>query len=125
MGIGAQGFCGRSAALITCSARAALGPPENGGVFLEIVNPLATSSHATGINDLEQVCGFYVDSGGATHGFLLNAGTLTKLDFPGASGFTQALGLNNEGRLSESTMWYRARPRRRMDSCIRMDIFNR
>jgi uncharacterized membrane protein len=73
---------------------------ENGGVFEEIVNPLAANgSQATGINDLEQVCGFYVDSGGATHGFLLNAGTLTTLDFPGATGFTQALGLNDEGRV--------------------------
>ena len=54
----------------------------NGGVFLEIVNPLATSSQATGINDQQMVCGFYVDSSAVTHGFLLNFGTLTTLNFP-------------------------------------------
>jgi uncharacterized membrane protein len=71
---------------------------EIGGVFLLIVNPLSVNSQATGINDLQEVCGFYVDSSGTTHGFLLNFGTLTTLDFPG-SAFTQALGLNNVGQL--------------------------
>jgi len=70
---------------------------QNGGVFLPIVNPLSVNSQATGINDQQVVCGFYVDSGNVTHGFLLNAGTLTTIDFPGSSSFTQALGLNNEG----------------------------
>jgi hypothetical protein len=69
-----------------------------GGVFLLIVNPLSVNSQATGINDLQQVCGFYVDAGGTTHGFLLNFGTLTTLDYPGAN-FTQALGLNNNGQV--------------------------
>lgn len=72
---------------------------ENGGVFLPIVNPLSVNSQATGINDQQVVCGFYVDSGGVTHGFVLNAGTLTTLDFPGSTSFTQALGLNNEGQV--------------------------
>lgn len=71
---------------------------EIGGVFLLIVNPLSVNSQATGINDLQQVCGFYVDSSNVTHGFLLNFGTLTTLDYPG-SAFTQALGLNNVGQL--------------------------
>jgi uncharacterized membrane protein len=72
---------------------------ENGGVFLPIVNPLSVNSQATGINDLGVVCGFYVDAGNVTHGFLLNFGTLTTLDFPGSTSFTQALGLNNKGQV--------------------------
>jgi hypothetical protein len=71
----------------------------NGGVFLQIVIPLAVNgSQATGINDQQEVCGFYIDSGMVTHGFLLNFGTLTTLNFPGASS-TQALGLNDQGQV--------------------------
>ncbi len=70
----------------------------NGGVFLPIINPLSVSSQATGINNEQVVCGFYVDSDGTTHGFMLNAGTLTTLDFPGAK-FTEALGLNDNGQV--------------------------
>jgi uncharacterized membrane protein len=46
------------------------------------------------------VCGFYVDSSAVTHGFLLNFGTLTTLDFP-ATGTTStmALGLNDKGQV--------------------------
>ena len=71
---------------------------ENGSVFLQIVNAAWTSSQATGINDQGVVCGFYVDVSSVTHGFMLNGGTLTTLDFPG-SNFTQALGLNNNGQV--------------------------
>jgi uncharacterized membrane protein len=69
-----------------------------GGVFLPIVNALWASSQATGINNEGMVCGFYVDGSNVTHGFLLNAGTLTTLDYPGAN-FTQALGLNDNGQV--------------------------
>ncbi len=71
---------------------------ENARLFLPIVNPLWASSQATGINDQGVVCGFYIDGGGATHGFILNFGTLTTLDFPGSTS-TQALGVNNEGQV--------------------------
>jgi hypothetical protein len=70
----------------------------NGGVFLPIINPLSVSSQATGINNEQVVCGFYIDSGAVTHGFMLNAGTLTTLDFPGATS-TMALGLNDENQV--------------------------
>jgi uncharacterized membrane protein len=71
---------------------------EGGNTFLQIVNAAWTSSQATGINDQGVVCGFYVDISSVTHGFILNGGTLTTLDFPG-SNFTQALGLNNNGQV--------------------------
>jgi uncharacterized membrane protein len=67
-----------------------------GGVFtgLDKMLPSNTSAQATGVNDPGDVSGFYVDSGGITHGFLLRNGVVTILDFPGAT-LTQAFGLNN------------------------------
>ncbi len=70
-----------------------------GGVFQVITIPAATGgAQATGINNSQQVCGFYIDSNGVNHGFLLNFGLLVTLDVPG-SVFTQALGLNNKGQV--------------------------
>jgi hypothetical protein len=72
---------------------------EFGGVFEVLYIPGATGgAQATGINDSQQVCGFYIDATGVNHGFWLNAGILTKLDFPGST-FTQALGLNNKNEV--------------------------
>jgi hypothetical protein len=72
---------------------------EKGGVFEEIVIPAATGgAQATGINDSQAVTGFYIDGGNVSHGFLLSAGTLTTLDFPGSTG-TAALSLNNLGQV--------------------------
>jgi hypothetical protein len=69
---------------------------NNGGVFLVITIPVATGGpQATGINDRGSISGFYIDSAGKNHGFLLAKGTFTTLDFPGAT-LTQAFGLNNE-----------------------------
>ena len=42
-------------------------------------------AQATGVNNSQQVCGFYIDSSMVNHGFLLNFGQLTTLDPPGAS----------------------------------------
>jgi hypothetical protein len=70
-----------------------------GGVFQVITIPAAVGgAQATGINNSQQVCGFYIDSNGVNHGFLLNFGLLVTLDAPGAT-FTQALGLNNQGQV--------------------------
>ena len=66
-----------------------------GQVFEVLYIPGAVGgAQATGINNTQQVCGFYVDKAGKNHGFFLNFGALTTLDFPGST-FTQALGLNN------------------------------
>ena len=70
-----------------------------GGVFQVITIPAAVGgAQATGINNSQQVCGFYIDANGVNHGFLLNFGLLVTLDAPGST-FTQALGLNNEGQV--------------------------
>jgi len=72
---------------------------EYGGIFEVITIPAAVNgAQATGVNNEQQVCGFYVDSGMVNHGFLLNLGKFTTLDFPDSTG-TQALGLNNKGQV--------------------------
>ena len=72
---------------------------EEGAVFEVISIPQAAQgAQATGVNNSQQVCGFYIDSNGINHGFLLNFGKMTTLDPPGAV-FAQALGLNNKGQV--------------------------
>lgn len=66
--------------------------------FLTINFPGATSTAPETINNIGQVVGSYVDSGGVTHGFLLSAGVFTTVDFPGAIG-TVAAGINNNGQI--------------------------
>ena len=63
---------------------------------LNNIERIATKAgqYATGVNNAGDVSGFYVDSAGVNHGFLLHNGVVTILDFPGAT-LTQALGLNN------------------------------
>lgn len=56
------------------------------------------NGQATGVNNSGVVCGFYVDSAGGNHGFLLSNGVLTTLNYPGSI-FTQALGLNNSNQV--------------------------
>jgi probable HAF family extracellular repeat protein len=72
---------------------------EFGGVFEVITIPGAVGgAQATGVNNSQQVCGFYIDVNGVNHGFLLNFGLFLTLDYPGST-FTQALGLNNKGQV--------------------------
>jgi len=72
---------------------------EVGGVFQVIYIPGAVGgAQATGINNSQAVCGFFIDSQNVNHGFLLNGGIFLQLDFPGST-FTQALGLNNTGQV--------------------------
>ena len=73
--------------------------PNFKGVFRELFIPgAAQGSQATGINNLEQVCGFYISANGKNHGFLLLPGNFIQINFPGAT-FTQALGLNNNNQV--------------------------
>jgi hypothetical protein len=73
---------------------------ELGGNVFQVINiPAAVGgAQATGINNSQQICGFYIDANGVNHGFLLNFGQLVTLDVPGST-FTQALGLNNKGEV--------------------------
>ena len=71
------------------------------GVFELLVIPDSKGgAQPTGINDAGNVCGFYIDSHQAMHGFLLISGTLEALNFPEPSTTaTAAFGLNNVGQV--------------------------
>jgi len=55
-------------------------------------------ARATGINNSQEVCGFYIDKDGVKRGFYLRSGVFKRLDYPG-SVFSEALGLNNVGEV--------------------------
>ena len=52
--------------------------------FTTIDFPGATYTQASGINPKGEIVGFYADTGGTLHGFLLSKGGFTSIDFPGA-----------------------------------------
>src|SRR5271165_1125617 len=77
---------------------------EVGWIFEVITIPGAVGgAQATGINNSQSKCGFFIDSQGTNHGWLLQGGTFKQLDVPGSI-FTQALGLNNNGKVVGSWM---------------------
>ena len=65
--------------------------------FTSVNDPLGVSTTAAAINNNGDIAGFYVDAGGATHGFLDIGSTFTTRDAPGATA-TMLLGLNNLGQ---------------------------
>ncbi len=72
---------------------------EVGGIFQVITIPGAVGgAQATGINNSQEVCGFFIDANSVNHGWLLNGGVFLQLDVPNST-FTQALGLNNRGQV--------------------------
>jgi len=58
----------------------------------------ANGTSASGINDRGQIVGSYSDAAGKNHSFLLDDGTFTTIDFPGAV-CTQAIGINDRGQI--------------------------
>src|SRR5258708_364631 len=56
--------------------------------------PNSAQTQVIGINNRGYTDGFYIDTAGATHGFLDIYGNFTTVDFPGTT-FNQLLGLNN------------------------------
>jgi|SRR6516165_1092471 hypothetical protein len=72
---------------------------EPGHVFQVLTLPLAAQgAQATGINNSQEVCGFYIDKTGKNHGYYISFGTFFELNFPNSI-FTQALGINNVGEI--------------------------
>jgi probable HAF family extracellular repeat protein len=61
------------------------------------------ATYSTGINDSDEVVGYYFGSGGLTHGFLRSptGGKITEIDYPGAKE-TQCFAINNAGEISGS-----------------------
>jgi probable HAF family extracellular repeat protein len=66
------------------------------GVTLPGITTTAVAGR--GINDRGDVVGWYADSSGVQHGFLLSGGTATTIDDPG--GTTNLEGINNKGEAS-------------------------
>jgi hypothetical protein len=56
--------------------------------------PGSAQTQVVGINNNGDTAGFYVDTGGATHGFQLIGGTFMTADAPGTA-FTQILGISD------------------------------
>jgi probable HAF family extracellular repeat protein len=73
-----------------------LGTAKAEDAFISFDFPGATSTTASDINADGAVVGWYVDSGGNTHGFLLKHGSFTSIDYPGAV-HTEARGINAQG----------------------------
>jgi probable HAF family extracellular repeat protein len=66
-------------------------------VFTPQSFPGSDQTQVTGINNLGNTSGFYIDSGGNNHGFLRTSGVFSTVDFSGTT-FDQVLGLNNTGQ---------------------------
>ena len=56
------------------------------------------TTQAIGVNDTDQIVGYYNDASGR-HGYLLSGGTYTTLDDPSATLQTQAYEINNSGQI--------------------------
>jgi hypothetical protein len=66
------------------------------GEFSTVDVPRATRTGLTGINSRGDIAGRYVIDG-VSHGFLLVAGQITTIDYPGAVTFTSVDGINQRG----------------------------
>jgi probable HAF family extracellular repeat protein len=71
-----------------------LGSPD---VFTPQNFPDSAQTQVTGINNIGNTSGFYIDNAGTNHGFLNMNGVFSTVDFPGTT-FNQVLGLNNTGQ---------------------------
>jgi uncharacterized membrane protein len=76
------------------------------GTFKDILGPKgAISSNADAINDQGWIVGYYEDSNGIYHGFLLQGKKYTTLDVPTATD-SYAFGINNKGNIVLT--WYKS-----------------
>jgi uncharacterized membrane protein len=69
------------------------------GVFTPIDVPGATNTIPNFINLQGTIVGSYTDSAGTSHGFVLNGGTYTTVDYPGEPG-SELTGINDLGEVS-------------------------
>lgn len=71
-----------------------------GGNYKDITGPTgAVAVYGSAINDSGAIVGYYSDSSGVYHGFLLKGGKYTTLNVPGAAD-TFATGINKSGKIS-------------------------
>src|SRR5271170_6030112 len=64
--------------------------------FFTVPGSEVNGASVGGLNDCDQISGYYVDDSGTPHGFLKNGTKYTTLDVPGAN-FTLAFAINNRG----------------------------
>ena len=82
------------AVLLLASAPLALGQ----GTYTQIDVPGSTQTQAYGIDTAADVVGYYEDTSGAFHGFLLSGGAYTTIDYPGQSE-TFLSAINDRGQI--------------------------
>ncbi len=68
------------------------------GVFTTVF-PNSTSTYAAGLNDSDEVVGFYADSQFVSHGFVWSNESYTSIDYPQTT-FTRAQAIDNSGRVA-------------------------
>jgi probable HAF family extracellular repeat protein len=70
------------------------------GTFTTLAYPGSDdeSGAASGINNHNEIVGYWEDTGGGEHGYMLQAGTYASIDVPSAC-FTFATGINNSGKI--------------------------
>ena len=76
----------------------AMAQPSCSFTILDVPGSSKASAIALGINASGQIVGYYYHAGSTTHGFLLDQGTYTTLDVPGAL-HTYANGINASGQI--------------------------
>ena len=65
--------------------------------FFTVPGSEVNGASVGGLNDWDQISGYYVDSAGTPHGFIKDGTNYTTLDAPGAN-YTLAFAINNRGR---------------------------
>ena len=70
----------------------------------QTVSVFGRPTFPTGINDSGTIAGYFTDSSGFNHGFVLSGGTATQYDFVTATAGTQIVGINNGGSLVGNTV---------------------
>ncbi len=85
--------------LILCTMAVSFSPAiaQRPSTFTSFDFPGATATNADGINADGAVVGWYMDSAGKQHGYLLSAGSFTSIDYPGAMVSVIARGINDQG----------------------------
>jgi uncharacterized membrane protein len=70
------------------------------GTYRQIDVPNAKQTFIYGINSAGDVVGSYQDPSGSSHGFLLQGGVYTKIDYPGVGAVVNvATGINDSGQI--------------------------
>lgn len=72
--------------------------PVEAGSYHQLQVPNSKVTAANGINNLNEIVGFYFGQSGPIHGYLLSNGKYTNVDYPGAT-TTEVDGINDSGSM--------------------------